>query len=635
MAEQKNADPDGVATSGATNSDATAPPRRTAQTPGGSSPGPNAPNGGAGADRAGSGVLVRRKRRYLIGLRSPSGFAASDADAIHEALAQMEDVEIVRRLRPRGFKGLSTRVRPAQDIIIVRMDEQRAEALRQSAWAQVVVEQDARLGVGQATLTVPFAAPWSSRVASVPRLRQEIRFRVVGGEDLPLAGAGISVFGRNFAAQAVTDGSGAASVAIFDAQADLEDIYALYVQPAAGHWERLVQHPLLASAEVNVVKLDPLVPARSAGAKSAGEPRAAWGRKLMHLDRLADGPAVGAGVKIALIDSGCDTSHPLLRHIARGVDLSRRDGAQEWMRDEIGQGTHCAGIIAGGGGSSASGVAGITPEAEIHVFKLAPGGHFSDLIEALDQCIERQIDVACLGVGADQLSELVAQKITEARLAGVACIAAAGDEGGPVQFPAMVPGVLSVSAIGRPGESPPDTRHRWAAVSAPIGPAGLFAANFSGSGPQIGVCAPGVAVVSSVPGGGFAARDGTAIAAAHVAGFAAVVLSRHHPFQGPYKARGEQRVNALFELIANSAVPPVFDPGRVGAGTPDLERVPGLSASDVDPWTRAEQDFNTFALAAAKDGLGGRSATTVGVGPPPAYAAGAAAVIQLRAAGLI
>jgi len=639
MAEQKNGE-NGAATAGAPNPAQN--PRRTAPAAGEPASGsaqPDPEQAGASqagapsaSDRAPSGGHVRR---YLIALRAQPGFAAPRTGALDEALAQMEDVEIVRRLRPKGFKAIGATAQSAQEIIVVRMDEQRAEALRQSAQAQVIVEQDAWLGVGQATLPIPFAAPWSSRVTPAPRLRQEISFRVLGRGDQPLAGAGITIFGRRFSAQAITDGSGVAKVAILDAEADLEDLRALYVQPAADHWEHFVHRPTLASSEANVIRLNPLAPA---GARPAEDERAAqardWGRKLMGLDGLANGASagpVGAGVKIALIDSGCDTSHPLLRHITRGVDLSRREGPDGWMRDEIGQGTHCAGLIAAAAGSPPS-VSGIVPGAELHVFKLSPGGHFSDLLEALDQCIERQIDIVCLGVGSDQVSELVARKLAEARASGVACVAAAGDDGGPVWFPAMTPGVLSVSAIGRLGEFPAETHHGWTALPELIGPAGLFATNFSGVGPQIGVCAPGVAVISSVPGGGLAARDGTAIAAAHVAGFATVVLARHPLFRGAYRTRGEQRVRALFELVAASAAPPVFDPARVGAGLPDLERVPGLGAPEIDHWSKAAQDF--AAVVPGTEGYGDRR-TATGVTPPQAYAGGASALMQLRAAGLI
>ncbi len=586
MAEQKNGALGRSASSGA--------PKRTAQPSGEASPSLNEPRSSASeSNRAASGMPERRERQYLIAVRPLPGFAASPADTIHKALNQMEDIEILRRLRPKGFKGVGAGALPgAQEIIVVRMDVQRAEALRQSAPPHVVIEQDARLGTGQATFLVPLAAPWSGRVVPVPRRRQEIRFRILGDGDRPLAGAGITVFGRSFGAQAITDASGTASVAIFDAEADLEEIRAVYVQPAADHWECFIQHPMLDPAAANVAKLNPLSPAV---AKSAGEKRAAWGQKLMNLDRLAAG-ATGAGVKIGLIDSGCDNSHPLLRHITQGVDLTRGDGAKDWTRDETGQGTHCAGIVAAAG-SSAPGVSGIAPGAELHVFKLSPGGHFSDLIEALDQCIERQIDIVHLGVGSDQVSELVAQKIIEARLRGVACIAASGDEGGPVQFPGMLPGVLSVAAVGRLGEFPQDTHHGLTAIPELIGPAGIFATNFSGSGPQIGVCAPGVAVISSVPGGGLAARDGTAIAAAHIVGFAAVVLAHHPLFRSIYGTRGEQRVNALFELVRSSAVSPVFDQTRVGAGLPDLQLVPGMGTSDVDAWNKAAQGFGVLAGA--------------------------------------
>jgi subtilisin family serine protease len=150
-------------------------------------------------------------------------------------------------------------------------------------------------------------------------------------------------------------------------------------------------------------------------------------------------------------------------------------------------------------------------------------------------------------------------------------------------------------------------------------------------GPQIGVCAPGVAVSSSAPGGGLAARDGTAIAAAHVVGFAAVVLAHHPLFRGAYRARDEQRVLALFELIVASAAPPVLDLSRVGAGLPDLRRVPGLGATDAERWNQAVGNLGAFACATPHDSFGERYA---GV-PPAASLTGAMALMQLRAAGLI
>jgi subtilisin len=579
------------------------------------------------ASRGPTGTLARRKRQYLVASRMLPGLAASPANAIHESLKHMEGVEILRQLRPKGLKGQGAAAQPgAQEIFVVRMDDQRAEALRQSAPPHVVIEEDARIETGLSMFPGSLAAPRSSRMAPAPRQRREIQFQVLGERDQPLAGASVTVLGRCFCAFAISDQAGAASVTILDAETDLDDVGAVYVQPAADHWECFMPRPKLNPAEMNVIRLLPLSVPNAA--KSAGQKRRAWERELMGLDRLAAG-LTGAGVKIGLIDSGCDNSHPLLRHVAKGVDLIRGNGARDWTRDEIGQGTHCAGIIAGTG-DSAMGVSGIAPGAEVHVFKLSPGGRFSDLIEALDQCIESQIDIVHIGVSANQVSELVARKIVEARLRGVACIAASGDEGGPVRFPGMVPGVLCVSAVGRVGEFPADTRHALTAMPELIGPAGMFATNFSGAGPQVGVCAPGVAVISSVPGGGLAARDGAAIAAAHVVGFAALILGHHPLFKGVHASRGEQRVNALFELVRGSAARPVLDPTRVGAGLPDFRKVAMLGASDIDAWIKTMQNLGV--LAGAKQGVGEGFASA---GVPPTHPAGAMALMQLHAAGLV
>src|SRR5207237_757856 len=96
-----------------------------------------------------------------------------------------------------------------------------------------------------------------------------------------------------------------------------------------------------------------------------------WGQRLMGVDPIA-GRFTGNGVRIGIIDSGCDNSHPLLRHVTRGKDFTTGGADTGWTHDFVSHGTHCAGII--NAASTEQGVSGCAPEAELHVFKVIPEG---------------------------------------------------------------------------------------------------------------------------------------------------------------------------------------------------------------------------------------------------------------------
>jgi len=596
---------------------------------------PESPLGAAGsAGEKTSATVVRRKQRYLIGFRSLPGITSVLGDPFFERLAQMEQVEIIRRLPATQAAPLSNAAAHTamSETVVVRMDEQRGEALRQNAPPHIIVERDAPLGYSD--MLVPEPLNWRNVVQAMPfpRPRRELRFRILGEAERPLANAVINMYGPGFPVQAVTDSSGQASLQ--SSAVDGSGIHAIYVRPAADYWERYIRNPLLESGQVNVIRLSPL---DRASRSFPGERPYGWGQRIMKFDRVSS-DWKGAGTKIGLIDSGCDSSHPLLRHIVRGVDFTRDNDPQSWNSDELGQGTHCAGIVAASAaalsasGSASSEIVGCAPDSELHIFKVVPGGYLSDLIDALSQCIERRLDIVQIGVSAEQFSEIVAQKITEARLHGIACITGAGNSGGAVQFPGNVPGVLTVSAVGKLGEYPQDTRHAQRALPQLIAFSGIYATNFSASGPQVGVCAPGVAVVSSVPGGGYASWDGTSMAASHVVGFSALLLAHHPMLQSiNYGARADQRVSTLFDILRVAAIPYAqVDPNRVGAGLPDLQQVPGFLPT-------GQQQFYGGPIglsAGAGLGLGTLQAPFAA---PDAYPGGPMTMntlMQLRAAGL-
>src|SRR5262249_44720724 len=150
--------------------------------------------------------------------------------------------------------------------------------------------------------------------------------------------------------------------------------------------------------------------------------------------------------------SGVATGHKQLSRISAGFASPGVNGPHSWSQDPTGHGTACAGIISAAWEAPEAqvvGVRGYASEAELHVCKLPLDPRTSDLVAALDYCMAAGIDVACLGFGSRRGSTIVEQRIVAAKHMGISIIAAAGSDGGPVQFPACSPQVIAVGAIGQ------------------------------------------------------------------------------------------------------------------------------------------------------------------------------------------
>jgi subtilisin len=511
----------------------------------------------------------RRSERYLIGTRTAPGIQAlaplqHSMDEIVQYLSQQEDVEVLKRIKLGGTQPFTADGSSVSEVVVARIDEGKAQRLRAVAPPHLIIERDSLLACAD-YVSLPRVMPMGTLLPlrSTPT---EVAIRVVGERDQALAKAMVVIDGGALPAQALTDETGIARITFFGGP--VETVQTLFIRAASNYWDRVIPLPRLSSG-MNSVKLRSLSEfyPNFPGARMLG-----WGLRLMEINPTG-GRFSGNGVRVGIIDSGCDNSHPLLRHVAQGKDFTGGTDAG-WTQDAASHGTHCAGII--NASIAEQGIAGCAPAAELHVFKVVPGGRVGELLAAIDECIVRELDLINISVVTEGFSELVSQKLQEARLKGIACIAAAGNSGGPLAFPATLPGVMAVGAVGKLKEFPADSSHVLNVFPQLIGRDDIFAASFSAVGPQVTVSAPGVAVVSTVPGGGYAAADGTSAAAAHVTGLAALVLA-HHPLfrEGAFCARSEQRVHALFDLIRASAVPWFIDPQRGGAGVPDMTRIPG------------------------------------------------------------
>jgi subtilisin len=487
------------------------------------------------------------------------------ADPLIAQLNSDPQIRVVRHIgRSRSAGGYP-------HILVIETTAERAAAL--ARMPAVLVEPDQRLGWG---------APATGLGGSLTAPAGEVVPVVVAvGDDggRPVPDAAVCLFGRGLPAIGFTGTDGRVELAAPAETAAAAEF--LLVRPARGCWPaRVVRPQLLSGKPVSVVcerviTTFPEFPERALDS---------WGARAMGFDRLPPTHR-GDGIRIAIVDSGVAAEHPdLTRRIADGRDVVGEDD-KSWREDPIGTGTHQAVLIAGR--DDGSGVVGLVPEAEVHVCRTAPGGTCADLIEALDYCIEQEVDVALLSVGITQFSGLLAGKVRQAREYGIACIAAAGDGAGPIGWPAAVPGVLAVGAIGQLGSFPPDSGIA-AELTGPPTPDGLFVPHFANHGPGIDCCAPGVAIVSGLPPASYGPLDGTAIAAAHVAATAGLVLAHHPQFRPeagrPPVMRDASRVDRLFQLILASCRPlPGLDPLRSGAGIPDAAVAVGVTHTGSYP----------------------------------------------------
>lgn len=375
----------------------------------------------------------------------------------------------------------------------------------------------------------------------------------------PVADAAVYVIDHDCPATATTDADGQAVLRLPAQVCDTAS--ALVVKPARGHWSVQIPQPALtpdAPFKVTCTRLEP----------TGHEPRvhSQWPRHMLGLDHAmrpggggggvggtgagaGSGVGPGAGVRIALIGSGADLDHPELGDAnVVGHDLVERD-EKSWRTDTAGIGTCAASLLVGRGvpDEEGSAVAGVCRDAELHVLKLAPGGRTGELIEALDYCADHGIDVACVCVGQSSPSPLLAAKIRQARDAGVCVVAAAGDQPDAVIQPAALSGVLAVGALGCLGTFPPESHHAVRMTTA-AGPEGYFVAGCTPDGMSVDVYAPGVAVLGAAPGGGYVPCDGTAVAAAYVAGIAGLIAA-HHPAVRDHGVRGAARADLVAQLV--------------------------------------------------------------------------------------
>jgi subtilisin family serine protease len=309
----------------------------------------------------------------------------------------------------------------------------------------------------------------------------------------------------------------------------------------------------------------------------------------------------GAGVKVAVIDSGVDAGHPDLKGaVVGGYDASgagQPDG-QKSVGSKPEHGTLVATMLAGRGhqpadakpsaspgpaGQGPDGIVGVAPEAEIlsvstWLGSTNPSGKSDQdqIPEAVRWAVDNGAKVINISLGSTtpQWPQSWDAAFLYAEQKDVVIVAAAGNRvGGNIQVgaPATIPGVLTVAGLDRKNTASVDA---------------------SSQGISIGVAAPAEDLLGGLPGGSYAEWAGTSGSTPIVSGVAALIRSKWPTMSA------EQVINRIVSTAKDAGVPgkdPLYGYGILNAEAALKDDVPEATANPLGSmaeWIRVHRRGN-------------------------------------------
>lgn len=211
-------------------------------------------------------------------------------------------------------------------------------------------------------------------------------------------------------------------------------------------------------------------------------------------------------ILIAVLDTGADYNHPDLReNLVPGINLVN---PQKSAQDDNGHGTEVIGVLAAKG-NNGIGVSGVLWNARVLPIKIldknAAAANLDIVARGIHAALDRGAKVILMSVSSMTYSQALTDAVNRAEAKGAVLIAASGNEGDRVAYPAAYPTVIAVGGVR--GNNQP-----------------IYESNI---GPELNIMAPGLNVYTTKLGGRYGSFSGTSAAAPQVAGAAALILARH------------------------------------------------------------------------------------------------------------
>lgn len=247
--------------------------------------------------------------------------------------------------------------------------------------------------------------------------------------------------------------------------------------------------------------------ATSASASPAPDVRE-WPLDKAHLDaaqlwKLSE----GAGVIVALVDSGVDSNHPdLAGQVLRGSDFTSAGGVGQVDTSSDSHGTSVAGVIAATGRRR---LVGLAPKARLLPVRVSDGGSIDPVAaaEGVSYAVDHGAKVINMSLTSRTDNPQLRAAVNYALAHDVVVVAAAGNDGGngnPAEYPAALPGVVAVTGTEPSG--------------------GLWPGGETGQ--YVALAAPGDDIYSTSNRGGYLTAAGTSYSAAYVSAAAALLRAR-------------------------------------------------------------------------------------------------------------